>query len=278
MIYQLSCRIVENRRIGKSCYYYVSMRSREISAKARPGQFVMLGLKNRNGLFLKRPYSICGCNGTFDDRRRDTFQILYKVVGKGTHALSSAKAGEEVSIIGPLGTPFSERLFRKRKAEHLIVAGGIGSAPFPFLINALRRSGNQPVMFYGGRSRDDLPLKDWFRKNCSHLFITTEDGSEGEKGLITELLAEYIFSKRKSTTSEETIIYACGPSGMLKKVAEISEEKGYAAFGSFEERMACGFGVCFGCAIRVRSKAGGSCYRHVCTDGPVFDMNEILYP
>ncbi len=271
MIHDISCRIIENRRIGRSSYFFTSISSREISTDAKAGHFVMLGLKDGQETFLRRPYSICGTSGTFIKRERNCFQLLYKVVGKGTLALSKIKNGEEISILGPLGTPFDiETADRKSNMEHLIVAGGIGSAPFPLLVHSLNSKTIKPKMFYGGRTSIDLPLKSWFRKHCSRLFISTEDGSDGEKGLITDLLAMY-----RTPESKDVIVYACGPIGMLRKVAEISEERGYTAYGSFEERMACGFGVCLGCAIPVHAENGNRSYNHVCADGPVFDMKKI---
>ena len=271
MTHNLSCPIISNKQIGDSDYHLISILSKGISRECKPGQFIMLGLKDDPGIFLRRPYSICGTWKTFEKSMRNSFHLLCKVVGKGSLALSKSKPGDEVTVLGPLGKPFNVESAGKRKnVRHLIVAGGIGSASFPFLISTLNRLGADPVMFYGGRKRVDLPLKSWFRSHCASLHLSTEDGSEGTKGLITAL-----FEKYQTDRPEETVVFACGPPGMLKKVAEISQERGYSSYGSFEERMACGFGVCLGCAIPVKDGRDGAAYRHVCKDGPVFSMDEI---
>jgi dihydroorotate dehydrogenase electron transfer subunit len=272
MIHDLSCKVLSNRRIGRSLYYLASILSPEISTESQPGQFVMLGLSDRSGIFLRRPYSVCGANGTFEKTGRNTFQILYKIVGKGTHALSQVKVGEKVDILGPLGNPFEiSEDTRKSKRQHVIIAGGVGSAPFPLLVHKFIQLQIKPAMLYGGKSRDDLPLRGWFKKHCRPFKICTEDGSMGQKGLVSCLFQGF------ETQQSNIRIYACGPHGMLKAVTDFSLERGYQAYGSFEERMACGFGVCLGCAIPIKGADGRMSYRHVCHDGPIFKMEEVIF-
>ncbi len=272
MIHDLSCKVLRNKRIGSSPYFLVSLLSPEISRESQPGQFVMLGLSGRAGVFLRRPYSVCGANGTFEKEHKSTFQILYKIVGKGTHALSHVRTGEKVDILGPLGNPFeTSTITLNKKVQHIIIAGGVGSAPLPLLIHKLSRSKIRPIMLYGGKSRDDLPLRDWFKKHCSQFKICTEDGSLGQKGLVSCLFQGFKLQEKSVR------MYACGPHGMLKAVADFSKERGYQAYGSFEERMACGFGVCLGCAIPISGKGGQSSYRHVCHDGPIFNMKKVIF-
>ncbi len=272
MIHNLSCKVLSNKRIKQSPYYIVSIISREISKEAKPGQFVMLGgVSKRPGVFLRRPYSVCGANGTFDKIHRDSFQILYKIVGKGTRALSETKAGEKVDILGPLGNPFETKSTRKSKVEHVIIAGGVGSAPFPLLVHQLNQSKIKPTMLYGGKSHEDLPLRAWFKKHCGDFRICTEDGSMGQRGLVSCLFQDFEAQQRSVR------VYACGPHRMLQAVTDFAEKRGYKAYGSFEERMACGFGVCLGCAIPVRGKDGKEIFKHVCRDGPIFNMKEVIY-
>lgn len=271
-MHNLTCKVLNNKKIGSSPYCLISIESRKISREANPGQFVMLRLEDRAGIFLRRPYSVCGTHGTFDETIKNSFQLLYKIVGKGTFALSKVRKGGKVHVLGPLGNPFPlQDIVKKKETEHLIIAGGIGSAPFPLLVHALHRSGIKPTMLYGAKSRDDLPLRHWFKKHCGILKICTEDGSQGRKGLVSCLLQD--FKPQHGTVS----VYACGPHGMLKMVADVSKERGYQALGSFEERMACGFGVCLGCALPVKAKDGKQIYQHVCSDGPIFDMEEVIF-
>lgn len=200
-----------------------------------------------------------------------SFQILYKVVGRGTQALSILRKGEEILILGPLGKGLTWEIPMKEKVmDYLIIAGGVGCAPFPLLIQALNRSKIKPIMLYGGKSRQDLPLRNWFQEHCRSLEVSTEDGSLGYQGLVSSLLRKY------KPLGKEVQIYACGPQGMLKAIAKISKERGYQAFGSFEEKMACGFGACQGCALPIKED-GGMIFKHVCCDGPFFNMGKVLF-
>ncbi len=272
MIHNLCCKVLSNKNIKNSPYYLISISSQEISKEAKPGQFIMLGLQDRLGGFLRRPYSVCGANGTFIEGTEDSFQLLYKIVGKGTRALSKVKKGEEILILGPLGNAFEPNdISTKNDTEHLIIAGGVGSAPFPLLIHFLNKSGIKPTMLYGAKNRNDLPLRQWFKKYCGDLQISTEDGSQGRKGVVSTLFKEYKPQNRK------VIVYACGPQGMLKIISAISKERRYQALGSFEERMACGFGVCLGCALPVKGTSNEERFKHICSDGPIFNMEEVIF-
>jgi dihydroorotate dehydrogenase electron transfer subunit len=147
----------------------------------------------------------------------------------------------------------------------VLVAGGIGSAPFPALVAALRTAARTPLLFYGGRSGDDLPLLDWFRENAE-VVVTTDDGSLGRPGLVTEPLAERL----AESDPAEIKIYACGPEPMLKAVARMALERDLDCELSLEAHMACGFGVCLGCVVPVRRPGEDEvAYDRVCVEGPV---------
>jgi dihydroorotate dehydrogenase electron transfer subunit len=147
----------------------------------------------------------------------------------------------------------------------VIVAGGIGSAPFPALVSELKSGRPRAMMFYGGRTRHDLPLLDWFEERAD-VVVTTDDGSHGRKGLVIEPLVEMI----DRTDASALKLYACGPEPMLKAVAGLARERGLDCELSLEAHMACGFGVCLGCVVPTRRPgSAGVAYDRVCVEGPV---------
>lgn len=248
--------------------------------EALPGQFFMV----KSGLpgspsdpLLPRPFSI----------HRSTpdglIEILYQVVGKGTTLIARTNEGEEVEVLGPLGNGFDIRGSASSR-EILIVAGGMGVAPMLTLTEALRDSYPEKriVMFLGGRSAGDLLCVDELKKTATDLILTTQDGSAGVKGYVTEPLEKYLprlhggtdFKSLPSTeASSRAVIYACGPSPMLQRISEIAGLSGIDTYFSLEAAMACGIGLCMGCAVRRRDGKG---YYLVCTDGPVFRGETVV--
>jgi len=223
----------------------------------------MVGIPGSETL-LRRPYSVCGLPGTFDDRPADAVQLLIKVVGKGTALLAALKPGAEIHVLGPLGRGFEAP--PSAAVRPVIVAGGIGSAPFPALLASLRDSGGlRPRMFYGSRTAGDLPLLDWFRERTD-LDVTTNDGSLERRGLVTEPLTEYLDGEDPSSVK----LYVCGPDPMLRAVARLALERGLDCELSLEAHMACGFGVCLGCVVPTRRPGSDEIgYDRVCVEGPV---------
>jgi dihydroorotate dehydrogenase electron transfer subunit len=262
MPHHLLAPIVEQHDLGQG-YFLMAVDAAAVARAATPASFVMVGLPRMDILLLRRPFSIARTRG-------DHVEILYKVVGRGTELFSRMGPGDTLSVLGPLGRGF--RISDDREGEHLLVAGGIGNAPFPLLVEHLERQGRQTTFFFGGRTRSDLTLLDWFESHCHRVVTTTEDGSLGRKGLVTEPLAEYLDgSPRRRAT-----LYACGPVPMLRAVRRLAIEHGVQAQFSLEERMACGFGVCLGCVVPVRDAASEfDRYRRVCAEGPVFDAAEL---
>jgi len=228
----------------------------------RPARFFMIGIPGSETL-LRRPFSVCGVNGTFDDGASDAAQVLYKVVGKGTALLASLKPGATLNVLGPLGNGFTSP--PERSVRPVILAGGIGSAPFPALLAALKDDHPRPLMFYGGRTRHDLPLLDWFEKRAD-VVTTTDDGSHGRKGLVTEPLLDFL----EKSDPARMKLYACGPEPMLKAVARLARERELDCELSLEAHMACGFGVCLGCVVPTRRPGSSDiAYDRVCVEGPV---------
>jgi dihydroorotate dehydrogenase electron transfer subunit len=250
--------IVSNERDTDS-YFRLVLRAPQIAPLVQPGQFAHVRILPLKDALLRRPFSIFQVAG-------DTFSILYKTVGKGTDALARMRAGEEVGIIAPLGHGFT---VPKRGGETpLLVAGGYGMAAM-FLL--AQRSPQKGIVFVGGRKRVDILCEKEFAALGWDVRVTTEDGSHGEKGLVTgSLLAEL---KRKVSGKK---IYACGPTGMLKAVGKIAEDFKVPAELSMDEHMCCGVGVCLTCVIPVKTGDGWE-YQRTCTEGPVFDSQQIVW-
>lgn len=251
--------------------YLIEFDAPEMVAGMQPAQFFMIGTPGSETL-LRRPYSVCGLPGTFDDGGDEAVQVLYKVYGTGTARLASLKPGAPLDVLGPLGRGFE--LPADRSLVPVLVAGGIGSAPFPAWIDRLNRAGlPKPILIYGGRSAGDLPLLDWFREHCSEGIVTTNDGSLGHRGFVTEPLARLL----EERGADGLHLYVCGPDPMLKAVAAIAVAHGVDCDLALEAHMACGFGVCLGCVVPVKTADGGVRYDRVCVEGPVMPASGMAW-
>lgn len=231
-------------------YVRLSIKAERIAAEMRPGQFAMISAGAEP--LLPRPFSIAHVD-------RGVLSFIFQDVGRGTRKLTGLRVGDTVRLLGPLGNSFSLGVGDRP----VMVAGGRGIAPFFEL--ARRLSSRSPLLFYGGRTQAQIIETGFFVRLCSEIIVSTEDGSMGHKGYVTEPLAEYL---AKSTPP---VIYACGPHAMLHRVAEIAGSVPTEL--SMEARMACGFGICIGCVI----PTGCEGYRRVCVDGPVFSGDEIRW-
>ncbi|HXV77797.1 MAG TPA: dihydroorotate dehydrogenase electron transfer subunit [Candidatus Polarisedimenticolaceae bacterium] len=251
--------------------YLVEFSSPSMTAGMKPGQFFMIGIPGSETL-LRRPYSVCGLPGTFDDAPRDSVRVLYKVVGRGTALLAALKSGAPLTVLGPLGNGFEAP--SPAAVRPVFVAGGIGSAPFPALARWLDGRCRPPWMFYGARSAIDLPLLDWFRRHADEVVTTTEDGTAGRRGLVTEPLIEFL----DSTDAGELHLYACGPEPMLRAVAALARRRGLRCDLSLEAHMACGFGVCLGCVVPTTTDGSHETrYDRVCVEGPVMEAGRLAW-
>ena len=229
-----------------------------------PGQFLMLRVSEDADPLLARPFGIAGFerNG-----QKAVLEIIYRVVGRGTGAMSRWPVGQQVRFLGPLGRGFS---IRPKGSRSLLVAGGIGLPPLLFLareLASLGRSG-ELVLLYGESSRDRLlDLKARIYPGIEVL-TCTEDGSDGTRGLVTDLL-------REQGGGEGCHLFVCGPNAMMKAVYRMAGDRCLSAQYSLEARMACGFGVCSGCAVLI-PVADSQSYVRVCREGPVFDGEELM--
>jgi dihydroorotate dehydrogenase electron transfer subunit len=245
-------------------YYRMGLAFPELAERAKPGQFVMLRVSDRPVPLLRRPFSIH--RPVLANGRICGFEVLYKIVGQGTKILSELEPEDAVDVLGPLGNSFScpEGI---RKAW--VVAGGVGVASLYCLVQRLTASTPvETTVFIGGCSSNDIICEPEFRSMGAAVCVTTEDCSLGEMGLITSSV-----EKTLDTSGKPDVIYACGPLAMLKAVGDIAATHDVACQVSLESAMACGFGVCLGCAVEKARHPGT--YFHVCSDGPVFDAKDV---
>jgi dihydroorotate dehydrogenase electron transfer subunit len=230
-----------------------------------PGQFAMLspgaiGAAERFDPLLPRPMAI------YRARRSDggaEVEVLYKVHGRGTALLAEARAGERVRFVGPLGQPFPAA---PRGSLALLVGGGTGIASLYELAARTRASGAARLrVLLGARSRGDLMGREDFESLGVELVVATEDGSLGETGFVTVPLASMLDAE------PDAVVYACGPTPMMRRAAQLAAARGRRCLVSLENPMACGFGVCLGCAA---PRVGGG-FALVCRDGPVLDAGTV---
>ena len=251
-------QILSNDR-DTDLYFLLVARAPQIAPLVQPGQFAHIRILPMKDALLRRPFSIYQTEG-------ETFSILYKAVGKGTEVLSRMRPGDELSAVGPLGHGFT--LPQPGGETPLLVAGGYGMAAMYLLA---QRSPQKGIVFVGGRRRVDILCEEEFRALGWDVHVTTEDGSHGEKGLVTQpLIAEL----QRSTTGKK--LFACGPTPMLKAVGKIAQEFDVPAELSMDEHMCCGVGVCLTCVIPVKAGDGWE-YQRTCTEGPVFDPRNVIW-
>jgi len=233
-----------------------------ISREVRAGQFVHLRVPRLDGRVLRRPFSVFAADA-------GTISILYKCVGRGTETMRTGiRAGDEVSLLGPLGNGFPLEL---RGARPVLVAGGYGVAPLHLLASRLADRG---TVFIGAAGAGDVLCDAEFAGMGWDVRTATEDGSLGAAGLVTVALDAWIAEKN---TDAQVCCYACGPEEMLKAVADRAMERGWPAWLSFEKRLGCGVGACLACVQRIRREDGTEAWARVCTDGPVFEARTVVW-
>ncbi len=242
------------RHLNKDNYILTLSSEKEIE-KVYPGNFAEIEVPNAPDVFLRRPISIFEVN-----HEKNTISFYIKSIGKGTKILSNLPIGSKLNIIYPLGNSFS----LQSNKNILIVGGGSGIAPFKMLANSLTNKGSRVTFLLGARSAKDIFLTDDFDK-LGTVLITTEDGSLGEKGMVTN---HSVFSKE----TDFDYIYTCGPDPMMKAIAKIAKQKNITCEASLENMMACGIGACLCCVTPTNE--GNKC---VCTDGPVFKTTYLKW-
>ena len=236
--------IVSNEALTDSVYKMVL--SGDTSAITAPGQFVNLQL---DGMFLRRPISVCD----YDEK---TLTIVYKVVGKGTTAMSNMAAGTELDILTGLGNGYDLTVSGENP---VLLGGGVGVPPMYNLAKKLIAEGKKVSVILGFNTKSEIFYEEEFKKLGCDVTVTTVDGSYGTKGFVTTAMEAMDYS----------YFYTCGPEPMLKAVYKTSSTSGQM---SFEERMGCGFGACMGCSCKTLTG-----YKRICKDGPVMRKEEILW-
>lgn len=259
-IHVQSLPIQSNMEIAPG-FFILEVESPEITTGAKPGQFVMVKPQDRSGILLGRPFSIF-------KRDRSRLFFLYKIYGKGSREISLLKKGEQIRAWGPLGQSF----FPTQRQNWIFVAGGVGVAPLLFLAQEAPRNITM-TLFLGIKNKDQAILKSDFEKlNCKVIFVT-EDGSLGEKGLVTDVLEKSLAAEKNVSDTE---IFTCGPRPMEARVAEIARKFNIPCQVAFEEYMGCGLGTCMGCVVKCRHEDDWS-FKRVCREGPVFMADQIIW-
>ncbi|MFZ4395690.1 MAG: dihydroorotate dehydrogenase electron transfer subunit [Kiritimatiellia bacterium] len=241
-------------------YRCLLLHAPEIAHTARPGQFIHLRVTGLEPSALRRPFSIYHAAG-------DLVSVLYKTVGRGTEQLSRLRAGDTLSVMGPLGNGFP---IETGCRTPILVAGGYGVAPLVFLARHLPTRG---IVMIGGRTAADILCADDFIDLGWEVRIATLDGSRGTTGLVTVLLDDW-FARH---AMQPATFYACGPDGMLRAVGERATRTGAHAWLSLDKHMVCGVGACLACVQRLRRPDGTTWIARVCRDGPVFAAQEIAW-
>jgi dihydroorotate dehydrogenase electron transfer subunit len=260
--------VISNTRLSDD-YSVIALAAPEVASLARPGQFVMVKPSRGADPLLRRPFSI------FEILRDGNgmatgITLLNKKIGVGTTRVYQAEPGARISCLGPLGRPFEPIA---PPGEAWMVAGGVGLAPFVTLAEAIRSAGGQARLFYGARRASELYYVDRFERMGVDVVLTTEDGSRGYKGYVTGALDTALRSSRTS----DIRLYVCGPTPMMRAVADLATIHGTACDVSLEQVMGCGLGGCYSCVVLARDATGTPHHLRSCIEGPVFDATRIVW-
>lgn len=254
------CIVLSHDEIG-SGYRYLVLAAPKMVETMAPGQFVHVRVPGLEASALRRPFSVF-------DAADGRVTVLYKTVGRGTAALNAVQAGDELSVMGPLGHGFPTRC----KGTALLVGGGYGVAPLHFLARRLveTQAAERIVLFVGGRTEADLLARDRFAALGIEVVTATNDGSAGVKGLVTDPLDDELIRLKAAGQSFE--LFACGPDPMLKAVAQRATGAGAKGWISMDRHMVCGVGACYACIQRT-VRGNSRC----CIEGPVFAASDLVW-
>jgi dihydroorotate dehydrogenase electron transfer subunit len=266
-------KVKEVRDLGAR-NYLLTVNSPEQARLVRPGQFIMLKCVEDidDNPLLRRPFTIFNIHRQARSGKPGGLELLVKDVGAGTRRLVQVRAGQMLDCLGPQGRGFQiSTEMRNRTELAVLAAGGVGIAPFYLLAQSLLAQNVKPVLFYGGAGVADLVLREYFERLGMEIFYTTEDGSFGERGLVTQPVAQFL----RANSHKSIRMYACGPWGMMKAVHSISVQHNLQCEVSLEARMGCSLGACLGCVVRSYDHQGEEQFLRVCQDGPVMNSRLI---
>jgi dihydroorotate dehydrogenase electron transfer subunit len=264
-VVQVKSEVIALRRAGS--YYVMTLTAAGIPELTRPGHFVAVSCGGDDGAtLLRRAFSIhnVASRGVYGG----TLDIVFSVVGKGTRWLSERHRHDSVEIVGPLGRPFA---LPRQPVSCVLVAGGYGSAPMFMLSEQLRARGCRVDVVLGASTEDKLFGVLDAKRIAATLTLTTDDGSVGERGQVTDLLPAVL------ERTDADVVYACGPMPMLAAVADVAHTHGAHAQCLVEESMACGTGICMTCVLPVIGDDGVTRMLRSCTDGPVFRADRVRW-
>lgn len=247
---QLTAPITSTKEIIPGIYL-LWLEAPRIASQAQPGQFLMV--RCGEDTLLRRPFSIHRVDGS-------RIALLFAVVGQGTEWLSQCQAGDTLDLLGPLGNGYE---IHPDAHNLLLVAGGIGIAPLRFLVDTALQQGKNVTLLIGAQTSSQLYPRALLPSAVATV-VTTEDGTAGKKGMVTELLPDY------SARADQ--VFACGPVPMYKTMAQMTVLQNKPVQVSLEVRMGCGRGLCYGCTIKTKNGL-----QQVCTDGPVFNLDDVLW-
>lgn len=256
--FQETVTVVSQKQIGTGIYD-LTIQTKEIAAAAKAGQFVSV-YSNDASKLLPRPISLCGI-----DRKAGTLRLVYRVTGEhtGTEEFSRLQAGDTMKIMGPLGNGFTVEKGKKA----FLIGGGIGVPPMLQLAKEMKDAGENFQIVMGYRDAGTFLLDEF--KEQGESFVATEDGSVGTKGNVLDAIRE--------NHLDADVIYACGPTPMLRALKAYAEEQNMTCYVSMEERMACGIGACLACVCNSTDKDAHSNVKNkrICKEGPVFNAKEV---
>ena len=263
---QEKAKVLLHRRVARD-HYRMRLRSPLAARRARPGQFVHLrcGEDSLYYPLLRRPISLLDV-----DPAAGTLDLVYKVMGLGTRALAEIPSGSRVDFIGPLGRPFS---LPPPGRKAVLVGGGVGIPPLVLLAKWLLKRKVETVALLGARTKDWVICREDFRKLGVPVHAATDDGTLGVRGSVVDLLEKLVARDRQA------MLYICGPTPMMTAAAALARRLGIPAEVSLEERMGCAMGCCMGCVVEVNSQptTAHARFQRVCTEGPVFQSQEIIW-
>jgi len=260
-VHRCHARVTRRDELGAG-HHVLSLACPEIAIGAQPGQFVHLRVTGTYDPLLRRPISVM-----LADRQAGTIELLVRAVGRGTDMLANLSAGNVVDVMGPLGNGFP---LPQSGQEPLLVAGGVGVAPLVFLADRLQLApgGHYVRGLMGAATQDALACWQEFAGRCEEFQVTTDDGTAGEPGLVTDLLPAQL--ERGGIAA----VYTCGPRPMMARVAAICAQYSVTCWASLEQFMGCGIGACLGCVIPTHGEPKN---QRVCTDGPVFHASTVAW-
>ena len=244
--------VVSEKKFLNSSFFKLKLKSKKTLPEINPGQFVEVQVNSDSKVLLRRPISINDV-----DSQTNEISLIIQTVGQGTKELAKINEGEEINLVYPLGNGFNIE-----GENPLLVGGGVGIAPLLYLAKNFHAKGIKPKVLLGFRSQEQMiDLKEY--EKYADVYISTQDGSVGSKGLVTE---NEIFS------ASHDVIYTCGPTPMMKAISDYSLKNNIKCYASLENKMACGIGACLCC---VQNTTEG--HKCTCTEGPVFNVKDIIW-